>query len=280
MLSLRSIATAVVAILLGLIAIVMVNNYLRASTSKSAPEAAAGEPVVVAAGAINRGLALQPALLKVVKYPTGAVPAGAFHAVNEILTPGAPPRVTLRALIENEPVLPTDLVGTGGRQTMASTISQGMQAISVRVNDVSGVAGFALPGDHVDVLLTRAVVQGMTAQTSWITQVLASDIKVLGVDQVADENTQAPIVSRAVTLEVTHPQAQSIALGQQAGTVSLSLRREGDHTTAAKTVTSVADLGGVAAPPRPRMAAPTKAAIAVIHITRGSTTTDYAMGGR
>jgi len=281
MLSLRSIATAVVAILLGLIAIVLVNNYLKAGEGKSAPAPeAAGSPVVVASAQIGRGVALAPNLLKVVKYPADAVPAGAFHSIAEISVPGGAPRNTIRAIGANEPILPTDISGIGARQTLSATITPGMEAISIRANDVSGVGGFALPGDRVDVLLTRAVVQGLVSQSTWITEVLAEDVKVLGVDQISDQASQQPVVARAVTLEVTHAQAQVIALGASAGSISLSLRRDGDHTLIAKRVTTQADLAGAPAPhvARPR-AAPVKTEAVVIHITRGSQTTDYSMGG-
>jgi pilus assembly protein CpaB len=278
MLSLRSIATAVVAILLGLIAIVLVNNYLKAGQNPGpAPQQTAGEPVVVAAADINRGVALQPAILKIVKYPTDAVPAGAFHTMADVTGPaGGAGRVTLRALTANEPVLPIDLAGSGVRQILSAGIAPGMEAVSIRSNDVTGVGGFALPGDHVDVLLTRAVVQGLVTQTNWITHILAEDIKVLGVDQVSDLNATTPVVSRAVTLEVTHAQAQAIALGQSAGQISLSLRRDGDHSMAAKKVTTIADLGGLPPAPHRRVV---KTGGPVVHITRGALTTDYSMGG-
>jgi pilus assembly protein CpaB len=277
MLSLRSIATAVVAILLGLIAIVMVNNYLKAGQGSGPTPQAAGNPVVVAAGPINRGVALQPPLLKIVKYPADAVPAGAFSAITDVTGPvGGPGRITLRPVGANEPILATDLAGTGARQIMSTTIAAGMEAVSIRSNDVAGVAGFVLPGDHVDVLLTRAVVQGLVTQTNWITHILAEDIKVLGVDQVSDQTAQSPVVARAVTLEVTHAQAQAIALGASAGQISLSLRRDGDHSLAVKKVTTINDLGGTPPPPRRHVV---KAGAPVIHITRGAMTTDYSIGG-
>jgi pilus assembly protein CpaB len=277
MLSLRSIATAVVAILLGLVAIVMVNNYLKAGQAKGPTPEAAGNPVVVAAGPINRGVSLQPALLKIVKYPADAVPAGAFSAMNDVTGPvGGAGRITLRPIAANQPILATDLAGSGARQTMSTTIADGMEAVSVRANDVSGVAGFVLPGDHVDVLLTRAVGQGQVLQTNWITHILAEDIKVLGVDQVSDQTAQSPVVARAVTLEVTHAQSQAITLGESAGQISLSLRRDGDHSLAIKKVTTVNDLGGTPPPARHHVV---KASAPVIHITRGAMTTDYSMGG-
>jgi pilus assembly protein CpaB len=280
MLSLRSIATAVVAILLGLIAIVMVNNYLKAGQgAASAPsDKNAGVSVVVAAADINRGVTLEPVVLKVVKYPADAVPAGAFHAVGEVAPATGAGRVTLRAINANEPILPSELAGSGVRQTLSATIAPGMEAVSIRSNDVAGVGGFVLPGDHVDVLLTRAVVQGLVTQTNWITHVLAQDVRVLGVDQVSDQNAQSPVVARAVTIEVDHTQAQAIALGQSAGQISLSLRRDGDHSAYAKHVTTVSDLGGDL--PAPVRAKVVRASGPVIHITRGALTTEYRMGGR
>ena len=98
-----------------------------------------------------------------------------------------------------------------------------MTAVTVRVNDVQGVAGFVLPGDHVDVMLTR---QG--EKNTATTDVVIEDAQVLAIDQLADDKTEKPSVVKAVTLEVKASDGEKIALASTVGTLSLLLRKAGD----------------------------------------------------
>src|SRR5262249_57117941 len=84
--------------------------------------------------------------------PGGAFPAGTFGSINDLMNPGK--RIVLAAIEPNEPILRTKITGPGQRATLSAVIEQGMKAVTVRVNDVEGVGGFVLPGDHVDVLMT------------------------------------------------------------------------------------------------------------------------------
>jgi len=115
-----------------------------------------------------------------------------------------------------------------------------MRAVSLRSNDVVGVGGFVLPGDRVDVMLTRTATN---QPNEAITQVLAENSLVLGVDQSSNDAADTPVVARSVTVEVTPSQAQTISLGQTVGTLSLALRHTADGTPLTKRETSVADLG-------------------------------------
>jgi pilus assembly protein CpaB len=94
-----------------------------------------------------------------------------------------------------------------------------MRAMTIRVNDVLGVAGFVLPGDHVDLMLTRQVENGDP-----ITDILLQNVKVLGIDQRSDQSKSDPDVAKAVTVEVTPEQAQKVTLGSKVGVISLALR--------------------------------------------------------
>jgi pilus assembly protein CpaB len=239
---LRTIATFAVAIALGLIAVVLVRGYLSASGSNRAVASTVnGVPVVVAASPIERGVSLQPALLKVVRYPADSVPAGAFTDV-AALTGAGEPRLALRSLAANEPVLPAKISGAGGKATLSGTLSPGMRAISVRSNDVAGVGGFVLPGDRIDVLVTRPA--STESNPPMLTQVLAENVRVLGVDQSDDVDADKPVVAKAVTIEVSPAQAQSISLAQQVGSVTLSLRQIADEALQDRKVTTFGDLGG------------------------------------
>ncbi len=117
-----------------------------------------------------------------------------------------------------------------------------MRAVSLRSNDVAGVGGFVLPGDRVDIFLTRAVTAADGRATT-VTQALAQNVRVLGVDQTSNEDGAKPQVAKAVTVEVSPDQAQSILLGDSVGTISMSLRQISDGAALNRRVTTVADLG-------------------------------------
>ena len=133
----------------------------------------------------------------------------------------------LTAIEANEPILSSKITGPGQRATLSAMIADGMRAVTIRVNDVEGVAGFVLPGDRVDVALTR---QGdKSASTS--TDVVLQNVKVLAIDQIADERADKPSIARAVTLEVDTNSAQKLALASPVGTLSLMLRKAGEATS-------------------------------------------------
>src|SRR5574338_248788 len=182
--------------------------------------------VVVAARPIQLGQALTPDMVRLQAWPANAMPEGVFTNVSELTRES---RGALRAIEPNEPILASRISGAGGRATLSSTISAGHRAVAIRVNDVVGVAGFVLPGDFVDVLLTRQ--DGSSARGSEAnmrTDLLIANVRVLAVDQTANENRNDPQVARAVTIEVTPEDGQKVALAGQIGTLSLSLRRADD----------------------------------------------------
>ncbi|HZZ36709.1 MAG TPA: Flp pilus assembly protein CpaB [Caulobacteraceae bacterium] len=276
--NIRTIATLAVAILLGLVAVLLVRNYLGAARKNVVQTAAAAPmaPVVVAASPVARGLTLEPPLLKVVNYPADSVPAGSFKTVAELTAGPAGKRLALRTLALNEPVLANKVSGPGGKLNLSGVLTDGMRAVSFRSNDVAGVAGFVLPGDRVDILLTRAAGSGDQATT--VTQVLAENVLVLGVDQSANDEADKPQVAKAVTVEVTPAQAQAISLAQSVGAISLALRHVADEAPLARKVTTVADLGfnrpaaRAAGPARPRRPGPPTHEV---RVTRGVETTGY-----
>ncbi len=282
--SIRTIATLAVAIVLGLIAVIILNSYLSATNkAKTQQVAAGGTPVVVAAQPVARGTTLQQPLLKVVSYPVGSVPAGAFPSIQQLVGAQGQQRLALRNLVANEPILADEVTGPGGKVNLSSVLDPGMQAVAIRSTDVAGVGGFVLPGDRVDVLLTRSISGGGNSQVNTVTQVLAENVQVMGVDQLDNQDTTKPTVARAITIEVTPAQAQTIALGQQVGAVSLSLRHVADDMPLAKRATTVAELGFVPAAPKPAAAAAGPGGTAVtplygrniVRVTRSTDTTGY-----
>jgi pilus assembly protein CpaB len=244
--SMRTIATLAMAMFLGLIAVLLVRSYLNSAVRPAPTQTVNGGPtvpVVVAAQALARGVVLQPSFLKIVNYPQEGAPNQAYHSIAELAAANGQPRLNLRALVANEPVLVGNVSGPGGKLNLSTTVATGMRAVGLRSNDVAGVGGFVLPGDRVDVLLTRATGSGEHADT--MTQILAENVRVLGVDQSDNDQADKPVVAKAITVEVTPEQAQSISLGQSVGTVSLTLRHVADDAPLSQKekAMSVADLG-------------------------------------
>ena len=118
-----------------------------------------------------------------------------------------------------------------------------MKAVSIRVNDVLGVAGFVLPGDRVDVMLTRKVTSKTGDEESYV-DVLLQGVKVLAVDQVADDRKDQPSVVKTVTFEVSTEEAQQLTLAANVGTLSLALRNVASAGVEETKPVTLADLGG------------------------------------
>lgn len=216
-----------VAAVFGLLAVFVAQSWInsQAEARMKSLEAQKGKPaaartLVIASRPLRFGNELTSQVLREVPWPEEALPQGAFAKVNDVLAQGK--RVVLTAIEANEPVLSMKITGPGQRATLSALVGSGMKAVTIRANDIDGVGGFVLPGDHVDVLLTR---QDKEAAS---TQVLLQDVRVLAVDQVADERATNPAIPKAVTLEVDTVSAQKIGLAASIGTLSLLLRKAGE----------------------------------------------------
>ena len=155
--------------------------------------------------------------------PAKSLPVGAFAKISDILNGGK--RIVLTAIERNEPVLSSKVTGPGQRATLSAMLGEGLKAATVRVNDIDGVGGFVPPGDHVDVTLTRQV-----DKTNASTEVVLQNVRVLAIDQIADERIDKPAVVKAVTLEVDVIGAQKLSLAASIGSLSLMLRKAGPTT--------------------------------------------------
>src|SRR5690242_13377234 len=219
------------AVVFGLLAVfiaqVWLNNQanMRAKTVEAKP--IASQTVVVAKQALRFGTELNASMLQEVPWPSDALPSGAFAKIPDVLSHGR--RVVLAAIEANEPILAVKITGPGQRATLSALVKPGMKAVTVRVNDVEGVGGFVQPGDRVDVVLTRQIDKGSAA-----TQVVLQDVRVLAVDQKADERAVKPAIPKSVTLEVSTIDAQKVWLAASVGSLSLLLRQAGD-TSGVKT---------------------------------------------
>jgi pilus assembly protein CpaB len=192
------------------------------------------------------------------------LPAGAFAKIDDLLGGGR--RVVLTAIEPNEPVLALKITGSGQRATLSALVRPGMKAVTIRVNDVEGVGGFVLPGDRVDVVLTRQIDKGQAT-----TEVVLQDARVLAIDQSADERAAKATVAKSVTLEVDTVQAQKVWLASSVGNLSLLLRRAGDVADVKTRKITLKDLGSN----EPTNDA--KGATATIVVTRASAKQEYSV---
>jgi pilus assembly protein CpaB len=205
------------AVVLGLLSVLLARNWLEHQVRPS--HTADMVTVVVAKRAINYGDEIQREYLMEVPWPAAVQPQDSFAKIGDLLD-GKQKRLALHAIQSNEPVLKSKVSGFGQRATLSTLIDDGRRAVTIRVNDVIGVAGFVLPGDRVDVLLTRQIENNKDFQTDVILQ----KVKVLGIDQEASDSKEKPTVARAVTLEVTPEESQKLALASQVGSLTLALR--------------------------------------------------------
>lgn len=213
-------------------------------------------PVVVAAAAIGYGDAVGKTALRLVEWPKEHAPDQGFGALDEVFSQGAP--TALSPIAEGEPLLRSKLSGFGGDHSLAATLPSGKRAFTVRINDVSGVAGFVTPGDQVDVLLTRRVGDEDTGDI--VAKVILQNVVVIGIDQATEAaGSDRPRVGRTATVEVTPEEAQTLALAMQVGALSLVLRRIGSDETVDVGFVSANEVFGIAAEPE---AAPEPAASA------------------
>lgn len=217
-----------IAVVLGLIAVFAANAFLTQSERRAQAAADRAEltKVAVAAVPLDYGTELTPEKIRFVDYPVNSLPEGSFRRLGDLL-PAGKRRVALRPMQVNEPILASKLMGEGLGVSLAAVLSDGNRATSVRINDVSGVAGFIQPNDSVDVLVTREA--GANGRETQISDVLLQNVRVIAMDQNAKGADGKPILARTATLEVSPTDAQKLALAQQVGSLSLVLRKPGQE---------------------------------------------------
>jgi len=234
------------AVVMGLIAVWI--------TSEFAPSSAVAEittarttPVVVVRSDVPVASSLTQAQLKLVDWPAEHVPVGAIHSIAD-----ATGRVSRRPLAQGEPVLEASVFASGAAGGLGAVITDTYRAVSVKVDNVIGVAGFVVPGSRVDVMATIRRVDHQHALP--YSKVILQDIRVLAVDQKLEEvKSGEPELVSVVTLEVTPANAEHLIYAAHEGRLQLALRSPGDDLEVATRSIGVADVLG---DPRPRK--PTK----------------------
>ena len=185
--------------------------------------------VAVAAQEINMGQKLTSNMFKLVSWPANIMPPESFSDLKKL-----DGRVTKSSLQVGEPILATKLAPEGSLGGLSAVIAEGKRAITVRVNDVVGVAGFALPGNFVDIIVNTKKEEGSgnNKDSKNISKIVLEHILVLAVAQEAGRDETTPKVVNAVTLEVTPEQAEMIDLARSIGDLSLVLRNQSDVVNA------------------------------------------------
>lgn len=216
----RAIAMMAIATLFGLVAVMLASRWLLRQPGGSA------DRIVVAASDVNLGQRLTPDMLKLAEWPKDSLPKGGY---------GDPAQLTGRVLkssvLRGDPISEAKLAPAGTVGGLSALITEGKRAITVRVNDVIGVAGFALPGNYVDIIVStqkEAPPGDKAGREQSISKIVLERILVLAVAQEVGRDDTKPRVVNAVTLEVTPEQAENLDLARSVGTLSLALRNQVD----------------------------------------------------
>jgi pilus assembly protein CpaB len=181
------------------------------------------QPVVVAAADLQLGTELKKEDLTTVNFPQGQVPQGTFSQPAELVGRGL-----IVPLVKNEPVLAAKLASKEAGAGLPPVIPEGMRAVSVRVNEVVGVAGYVLPGNRVDVVATATPTESRKDTTS---KVVLANVQVLtaGTRMEQDQEKGKPMQVTVVTLLVNPEQSERLALASTEGKIQLALRNPMDQ---------------------------------------------------
>lgn len=184
----------------------------------------ASNKVVVAALDIEIGSKILPHMLTMVDWPSSSVPAGTFHDTKDLQD-----RVANVGLLRGEAVQERKLAPAGTQGGLSAVISPGKRAMTVRVNDVVGVAGFALPGNYVDVMVNAQQDKGRADESRQISKTVLEHVLVLAVAQEVGRDDTKPKVVNAVTLELSPEDSEKLDLARNVGNLSLVLRNQTDR---------------------------------------------------
>lgn len=221
--NLKALALLFLAVLIGLAAAVYAANMASKQT-------VASNKVVVAAVDIDLGGRITPQMLTTMDWPAGSVPAGAFSDLKALEE-----RVVKVGVMKGEAVTERKLAPPGSKGGLSAVIAEGKRAMTVRVNDVVGVAGFALPGNYVDVMVNAQQDKGPGGrdENRQISKTVLEHVLVLAVAQEANRDDTKPRVVSAVTLELSPEDSEKLDLARSVGTLSLVLRNQIDKETVA-----------------------------------------------
>jgi pilus assembly protein CpaB len=238
------------------------NNWVQNRLSPTAGPASDTDLVVAAATDIPYGTKVEARHLKVLTLPRGTAPERAFRDPHEVEQ-----MVATVAILRGEILLKDRFAEHEVGSTLAALVGEAMRAITVRVDDVVGVAGFLLPGNRVDILASRMDLQTKRAST----RTILKNLKVLAVDQTHSTDANEPVIVRAVTLEMTPSQSEELVKAKEEGSIQLTLRNPLEREVVAEEAPPPPAPRPVVRPaPRPRQ--PAETTVTIIRGTRVDTT--------
>lgn len=209
-------------------AVYMAKGYIQANEAELARERATRSQIVplkevfIAANPIRYGDRLRKEDVKPVRWPEAGIPEGAFTDLTALFPEGAEPRTVLRAMEPGEAIMAVKVTKPGDDAGVSSKLSPGQRAFAIRVDVASGVSGFLRPGDRVDVYWTGSNVSE-AGGTREFTKLIQTAVKIIAIDQSADEDRNNPTVARTVTVEATPVEVARLAQAQATGRLQLSL---------------------------------------------------------
>ncbi|MFL6674041.1 MAG: Flp pilus assembly protein CpaB [Massilia sp.] len=247
---------------LGLIALALVLGLAAAAYATgwvSRQPGIASNKVVVAAVDIELGSKVNAEMLSTLDWPSGSVPPGGFKETRELQD-----RIVRVSVMRGEPLLERKLAPLGTLGGLSAVIAEGKRAMTVRVNDVVGVAGFALPGNYVDVMVNAQQDKERGEEGKQISKTVLERVLVLAVAQEAGRDDTKPKVVSAVTLELSPQDSEKLDLARSVGTLSLVLRNQVDQKTVATAGVTKNELFGDKKAAAPKLAAREKRAAAPV----------------
>jgi pilus assembly protein CpaB len=238
----RNIVIVGVAVVLGLFAVYLANAWF--SGVESREERVAEEQQLARIAVANQDMEFGAALtrdnVRLVNWPANSVPQGAYRGseLDALLSGG---NVAIRPIARGEPVL---LSRVSERAVLSANIPEGMRAVTVPVDAVSGVAGFVTPGDVVDVLLTRQIPGEGASGDDKMTSVILESVPVLAIDLRAGEANSEAALGKTATLQANPRDAQKLVLATQVGRLSLALRNIESLDNGSRATVTTRDFGG------------------------------------
>ena len=241
----RALTMMAFAVILAFVAVIVAARWINAQASGNTNK------VAVALLDISLGARIAPEMVRMVDWPANALPPGAFSDPKLLDA-----RVTRTSIQHGEPIMESKLAPPGTQGGLSAVVGEGKRAMTVRVNDVVGVAGFALPGNYVDILVNTQdeLAKNASGRDPSISKIVLERILVLAIAQESSRDDTKPKVVNAVTLELTPDQAEKLDLARRVGTLSLVLRNQIEDkpvNTEGATKTSLLDTKVAAQVPAP-----------------------------
>jgi pilus assembly protein CpaB len=205
-------------------------------------------PVVVASADLTFGTTLKEEHLRVVEFPKSSVPSGCFAVVDSVLA-----QTTKVFVVGGEPILESKLSSIGGG--LSVRIPPDMRGMSIKVNEVTGVGGFVLPGDRVDILVT---IDNAAGTSNAVTKMILQDLEVLASGAKTETKNNQNVTVQTVTVLVDPVGAEKMALAVDQGSVHLALRNPVDRTVTDGESMDTRTVLGLASQKKPAAARPAR----------------------